>query len=95
MSSWDAHMRPMSVVAAAAFLIAQSREGLAQMTTVEQALADKIKCEEWRKNPDGTWTSGSDSRIGSNTFRNTTVAPGAWSVDGADVGAVLNKKCSK
>jgi hypothetical protein len=65
------------------------------MTMVEQALADRIKCEEWRKNPDGTWTSGFDSRIGSNTFRNTTVAPGAWSVDGADVGAVLNKKCSK
>jgi hypothetical protein len=83
------------IFVAAAFLIVHSGTGLAQMTTVEQALADRIKCEEWRKNPDGTWTSGSDSRIGSNTFRNTTVAPGAWSVDGADVGAVLNKKCSK
>jgi hypothetical protein len=79
----------------AASLIVHSGTGLAQMTTAEQVLADRIKCEEWRKNPDGTWTSGSDARIGSNTFRNTTVALGAWSVDGADVGAVLNKKCSK
>jgi hypothetical protein len=60
-----------------AFLVAHSGTDLAQMTTIEQALADKIKCEEWRKNPDGSWTSSSDSKIGANTFRNTTVAPGA------------------
>jgi hypothetical protein len=88
-------MRSMFVLVAAAFVIAQSGEGLAQLTAVEQALADKIKCDEWKKNPNGSWTSSSDSKIGSNTFRNTTVAPGAWSVDGADVGAVLNKKCAK
>lgn len=83
------------IFVAAAFFIAHSGTGLAQMTPLEQSLADKIKCEEWKKNPDGSWTSSSDSKIGSNTFRNTTVAPGAWSVDGADVGAVLNKKCLK
>jgi hypothetical protein len=83
------------IFVAAAFFIAYPGTGLAQMTVLEQALADKIKCEEWRRNPDGSWTSSSESKIGTNTFRNTTVAPGAWSVDGADVGAVLNKKCAK
>jgi hypothetical protein len=79
----------------AGLLIAYSGADLAQMTTLEQALADKIKCDEWKKNPDGSWTSSSNSKIGSNVFRNTTIAPGAWSVDGADVGSVLNKKCAK
>ena len=88
-------MRSMFVLAAAAFVIAQSGKGLAQLTAVEQALADKIKCDEWKKNPDGSWTSSSESKIGAHTFRNTTVAPGAWSVDGADMGAVLDKKCTK
>jgi hypothetical protein len=78
-----------------AFLIANSGTDLAQMTTIEQALADKIKCEEWKKNSDGSWMSSSESKIGAHTFRNTAVAPGAWSVEGADVGAVLNKKCAK
>jgi hypothetical protein len=87
-------MRPMSVVAAAAFLIAQSGEGLAQMTTVEQALANKIKCDEWKKNQNGSWISKPDTKIGSYSFSNTTVAPGGWSLDGADVGTVLNKKCA-
>jgi hypothetical protein len=30
--------------------MAQSRVGLAQMTAVEQALADQIKCDERKKN---------------------------------------------
>jgi hypothetical protein len=47
----------MFVLAAAAFVIAQSGKGLAQLTAVEQVLADKIKCDEWKKNPNGSWTS--------------------------------------
>jgi hypothetical protein len=80
---------------AAAFLIAQSGEGPAQMTTVEQALADKIKCDEWKKNQNGSWISMLETKIGSYSFSNTTVVPGAWPLDGADVGTVLNKKCPK
>jgi hypothetical protein len=86
---------PLFMFVITGLLLPYSGVGLAQMTAPEQALADKIKCDEWRKNPDGSWTSSSNSKIGSNVFRNTTVAPGAWSLDGADVGTVLNKKCAK
>jgi hypothetical protein len=34
-----------------------------------------------------------ETKIGSYSFSNTTVVPGAWSLDGADVGTVLNKRC--
>ena len=83
------------IIAAAGLLIAQSGSGLAQMTAVEQALADKIKCDEWKKNQNGSWISMLETKIGSYSFSNTTVAPGGWSLDGADVGTVLNKKCAK
>jgi hypothetical protein len=80
---------------AAALLVAQSGNDLAQLTATEQILAGKIKCGEWKKNQDGSWISRPNTKIGSYSFRNTTVAPGAWSLDGADVGTVLNKKCAK
>jgi hypothetical protein len=83
------------VVAAAAFLVAESGDGLAQLNTTEQILADKIKCGEWKKNQDGSWISKPNAKIGSYSFSNTTIAPGAWSLDGADVGTVLSKKCAK
>jgi hypothetical protein len=83
------------IIAAAGLLIAQSGSGLAQMTAVEQTLADQIKCDEWKKNQNGSWISKPDTKIGSYSFSSTTIAPGAWSLDGADLGTVLNKKCSK
>jgi hypothetical protein len=86
---------PRFIVLSAGFLIAQSGPGLTQMTVVEQALADKINCDEWKKNQNGSWISKPGTKIGSYSFSNTTVAPGAWLLDGADVGAVLNKKCAK
>jgi hypothetical protein len=43
-----------------------------QESKAEAALAGKIKCEDFRKNPDGTWTSGADVKIGSNPFSNLT-----------------------
>ena len=83
------------IIASVGVLIAQSGTGLTQMTVVEQALADKINCDEWKKNQNGSWISKSGTKIGSYSFSNTTVAPGDWSLDGADVGTVLNKKCAK
>jgi hypothetical protein len=53
------------VVAAAAFLVAESGDGLAQLNTTEQILADKIKCGEWKKNQDGSWISKPNTKIGS------------------------------
>ena len=86
---------PLFIVLGAGLLIAQSGTGLTQMTVVEQALADKINCDAWKKNPNGSWISKRGTKIGSYSFSNTTVAPGDWSLDGADVGTVLNKKCAK
>jgi hypothetical protein len=83
------------IIASVGALIAQSGTGLTQMTVVEQALADKINCDEWKKNQNGSWISKPGTKIGSYSFSNTTVAPGDWSLDGADVGTVLNKKCTK
>jgi hypothetical protein len=86
---------PRFIILSAGFFIAQSGPGLTQMTVVEQALADKINCDEWKKNQNGSWISKPGTKIGSYSFSNTTVAPGAWSLDGADVGTVLDKKCAK
>jgi hypothetical protein len=86
---------PLLVIAIAGPLIVQSWPVLAQMTVTEQALADKINCDEWKKNQNGSWISKPGTKIGSYSFSNTTVAPGDWSLDGADFGTVLNKKCTK
>jgi hypothetical protein len=83
------------IIASVGALIAQSGTGLTQMTVVEQALADKINCDEWKKNQNGSWISKLGTKIGSYSFSNTTVAPGDWSLDGADVGTVLDMKCAK
>jgi hypothetical protein len=84
----------MLVIAIAGLLIVQSWPVLAQMTVTEQTLADKINCDERKKNENGGWISKPDAKIGSYSFSNTTVAPGGWSLDSADVGTVLNKKCA-
>jgi hypothetical protein len=47
------------------------------------------------KNRDGSWISKPATKIGSYSFSNTTIVTGVWSLDGADVGMVLNKKCAK
>ena len=86
---------PLFIVLSAGLLIAQSGTGLTQMTAIEQALADQINCDAWKKNQNGSWISKPGTKIGSYSFSNTTVAPGGWSLDGADVGTVLNKKCAK
>jgi hypothetical protein len=46
------------------------------MTMTEQALADKINCDEWKKDQKGSWISKPGTKIGSYSFSNTTVAPG-------------------
>jgi hypothetical protein len=58
----------------------------AQQITVikaEAALSAKIRCEDFRKNSDGTWTSGP----------NTKIHTQGVSIGGADLATVLNRKC--
>ena len=68
----------------------------AQQTTVtkaEAALSTKIRCEDFRKNSDGTWTSGPNTKIGANAFPNHTIDTQGVSIGGADLATVLNRKC--
>ena len=64
-----------------------------QESKAEAALAGKIKCEDFRKNPDGTWTSRADAKIGSNSFSNLTFESKRVTIGGADLATVLDRKC--
>ena len=64
-----------------------------QESKAEAALAGKIKCEDFRKNPDGTWTSGPDAKIGGNPFSNLTFDSKRVTIGGADLATVLDRKC--
>ena len=59
----------------------------------EAALAAKIKCEDFRKNANGTWTSGPDTKIGDSAFLQHTFDIRGVSIGGADLATVLNRKC--
>jgi hypothetical protein len=64
-----------------------------QESKAEAALAGKIKCEDFRKNPNGTWTSGPNAKIGSNPFPNLTFESKRVTIGGADLATVLDRKC--
>jgi hypothetical protein len=65
------------------------------VTKAEAALSAKITCKDFRKNSDGTWTSGPDTKIGANAFPNHTFDTNAVSIGGADLATVLNRKCGR
>jgi hypothetical protein len=62
-------------------------------TDAEKALAAQIKCEDFTKNPDGSWHSGPNAMIGTNGFSNNTFGVRGIVIQGADVAVVLNQKC--
>jgi len=59
----------------------------------EAALATKIKCEDFRKNTNGTWTSAPNTKIGDSAFPQHTFGIRGVSIGGADLATVLNRKC--
>jgi hypothetical protein len=63
------------------------------VTKAEAALAAKIKCRDFRKNANGTWTSGPNTKIGANAFPQHTFDIRGVSIGGADLATVLNRKC--
>ena len=78
------------------FMVASSLSSANADPTQEKAeakLAGKINCEDFRKNPDGTWTSGPNAKIGSNPFSNLTFESKRVTIGGADLATVLDRKC--
>ena len=63
------------------------------VTKAEAALAAKIKCGDFRKNANGTWTSGPNTKIGASAFPKHTFDIHGVTIGGADLTTVLNRKC--
>ena len=64
-----------------------------EVTKAEAALAPKIRCENFKANADGTWTSGPNAKIGSNPFSHLTFGRERVTIGGADLATVLDRKC--
>ena len=62
-------------------------------TVTEDSLASKIRCQDFQKNSDGKWTSDHDTRIGKTDFSDHTFGIGEVEIGGADLAAVLDRKC--
>ena len=75
--------------------IASIGSALAQRppTDAEKALASQINCEDFTRLPDGRWKSGPFAKVGKNVFSNNTF-PQGLKVDGVDIAAVVEGKCS-
>ena len=63
------------------------------IVTKAEAAAAKIKCEDFRKNTNGTWTSAPSTKIGDSAFPQHTFDIRGVSIGGADLATVLNRKC--
>jgi len=72
---------------------AQQTDQQTIVTKAEAALAAKIKCGDFSKNANGTWTSGPNTKIGANAFPKHTFDIRGVSIGGADLATVLNRKC--
>jgi hypothetical protein len=59
-------------------------------TAAEKDLAAEIKCDGFRKNSDGTWTSGPDAV---KPFANNTFDAHGMYIEGANLAVVLDQKC--
>jgi hypothetical protein len=65
----------------------------ARPTEAEKVMATQLKCDDWRQNPNGTWSSNSAAKIGNLSLANVTIGVHGMDINGADVAVVLNQKC--
>jgi len=82
------------LVAFAAFPVDQSTAQQTPPTGAEKALAAQIKCEDFKRNPDGSWVSGPHAMIGTNHFSSSAFGAHAFNLGGADLAVVLDRKCA-
>jgi hypothetical protein len=61
---------------------------LSPIVPTEEALRAKIKCKDFKKNLDDTWTSGPNAKIGTNAFSNHTFDIGGVCIGDADLATV-------
>ena len=67
---------------------------IAVLVEAEKSLALQLKCEDYKKNADGTWTSGPTTRIGTTIFTNNRFGLHNVMVGGVDLAYILDKKCN-
>lgn len=65
-----------------------------QKPPAPEDLASKIKCQDFRKNADGKWTSNLNTTIGKLDFSTHTFGVGEVAIGGADLASVLDRKCA-
>jgi len=85
----------LALCLAAAVYVNSANAQQTETSKAEAALAAKIKCKDFRKNADGTWTSSPNTKIGNNAFSNHTFDTHGVSIGGADLATVLNRKCGR
>ena len=56
-------------------------------------VAERVRCEAFRKNPDGSWTAAPNTMVGDNDVSGNVFAPGRPSAVGADLAAIVERKC--
>ena len=64
-----------------------------QPTDAQKILSGKLQCEDWKRNPNGSWTGGPEAKIGDSRFAAATAAPQTMRLFGADLATVLDQKC--
>jgi hypothetical protein len=68
---------------------------ISEQAMAQGAVPPKVQCEKFKKQADGSWTSAPDAMWGTAKFSsNSGIRPGAYKLNGSDVGAVLDAKCS-
>jgi hypothetical protein len=67
-----------------------------QMNAQEQRIYDSIDCSQWTYNPDGSWDTGPNARLGGMVFSNSKHIRLSGNIDdGIDTADVLLSKCGK
>jgi hypothetical protein len=83
-------MTKLKLFAAVVITLAISQQAIAQ-----GAAPPDVKCDQFKKQPDGSRTSAPDAMWGTVKFGNNSgIRPGTYNIGGSDVGVVLEAKCA-